>query len=153
MAMVLCGKECNCFSRPIRRSHLQSKFSDSLPSALSSPEPPTNPPLGSPYTVPPTPNSTPIKGLRPQSLYPADYAKDDTAVRIRPWRNVDYLSHSWKEEDIWSSWKYIVSERKAYDDGARLENASWRTWAKSKDKLNIVSPESLNWYVLIYSPL
>jgi hypothetical protein len=151
--MVLCGEECNCFSSSIRQSHLQPKFIDSLPSAPSSPEPPTNPPLGSPYTVPRTPNSTPINGSRPQSLYPADYAKDDIAVRITPWGGVVYLSRSWKEEEIWSSWKYIVSERKACNDGARLENASWRTWAKSKDKLNTISPESLNWYVLIRSPL
>jgi len=90
-------------------------------------------------------NSTPINGSRPQSLCLADYAKDDTAVRIRPWGNVDYLSHSWKEEDIRSSWKYIVSEREAYNDGTRLENASWRTWATLRDKLNTVDPESLNW--------
>lgn len=149
MAMVLCGEECKYFSSPIDQSHLRPKFIDSPPSAPSSPEPPANPPLGSLYTVPPTPNSTPVNEPRPRSPCPADYAKDDTAVRIRPWGNVDYLSHSWKEEDIWSSWKYVVLEREAYDDGARLENASWRTWAKLKDKLNTVDPESLNWYVMI----
>lgn len=37
---------------------------------------------------------------------------------------VDYLSHSWKEEDIWLSRKHVAWSRKAYSDGARLENAS-----------------------------
>ena len=56
-------------------------------------------------------------------------------MQIRPLRNVDYLSHDWKEEDIWTSWKHIISERKVYNDSARLENASWRAWMKSKNKL------------------
>ncbi|KAF9767723.1 hypothetical protein IL306_015072 [Fusarium sp. DS 682] len=38
-------------------------------------------------------------------------ADDDTAINAQPWRNVDYLAHDWKEEDIWSSWKYITSRR------------------------------------------
>ena len=73
-------------------------------------------------------------------------AEDDTAVRTLPSRHVDYLSHNWKEEDIWESWKYIVSRRGDYTNSARLENASWRTWMKSKNKLRTVSPETLNWY-------
>jgi hypothetical protein len=58
------------------------------------------------------------------------------------------LSHNWKEEDIWSSWKHIVSAKGQYNNSARLENASWRTWIKAKNKLKTVSPETLNWYVL-----
>jgi hypothetical protein len=27
----------------------------------------------------------------------------------------------------------------------RLENASWRTWWKQRNKLSTVSPETLNW--------
>ena len=72
-------------------------------------------------------------------------AEDDTAIRAIPSRHVDYLSHNWKEEDIWESWKYIVSRRGDYSNSARLENASWRTWVKSKNKLKTVSPETLNW--------
>jgi len=70
---------------------------------------------------------------------------DDTALRDEPSRHVDYLSHDWKEEDIWSSWKHIVSKRRYYGERSRLENASWRTWAKSKYHLKTVSPETLNW--------
>jgi hypothetical protein len=71
-------------------------------------------------------------------------AADDSAVQPLPSRHVDYLSHNWKEEDIWSSWRFIVSAQKGYDDRVRLENASWRTWAKAKNKLKTVSPEILN---------
>ena len=73
-------------------------------------------------------------------------AGDDTAIEHEPTRHVDYLSHSWREEDIWASWKHIVAKRKVYSNSARLENASWRTWAKCKYQLRTVSPETLNWY-------
>lgn len=72
-------------------------------------------------------------------------AADDTSVETEPDRHVDYLSHEWREEDIWSSWRYTVSRRNAYSNGVRLENASWRTWAKYRLKLSTVSPETLNW--------
>jgi hypothetical protein len=72
-------------------------------------------------------------------------AEDDTAIKAQPWRNVDYLSHDWKEADIWSSWKYITSRREEHPNNARLENASWRTWTKYKNNLKTVSPETLNW--------
>lgn len=78
----------------------------------------------------------------PQTLY------DDQAIEDQPTRHVDYLSHEWKaEEDIWSSWRYIVARRNVYSNGMRLENASWRTWAKTKYHLKTVSPEALNWSV------
>ena len=80
---------------------------------------------------------------------PSPIAGDDTAIRIEPTRHVDYLSHNWKEEDIWSSWRHIVGKRKAYSNSSRLENASWRTWAKAKYGLQTVSPERLNWYAII----
>jgi hypothetical protein len=70
---------------------------------------------------------------------------DDTLIEDEPSRHVDYLSHDWKEEDIWSSWRYVTSRRNDYSNGVRLENASWRTWAKAKHNLKTVSPESLNW--------
>ena len=72
-------------------------------------------------------------------------AGDDTAIESAPTRHVDYLSHNWKEEDIWSSWRHIVAKRKVYSNAPRLENASWRTWAKFKHQLKTVSPETLNW--------
>jgi hypothetical protein len=71
---------------------------------------------------------------------------DDTAIKERPSQQVDFLSHDWREEDIWSSWRHIVSQRKnVYGERSRLENASWRTWAKTKFDLETVSPERLNW--------
>lgn len=71
---------------------------------------------------------------------------DDTAIREEPSQHVDYLSHNWREEDIWASWRHIVSQRRVYGQKSRLENASWRTWAKSKYRLQTISPETLNWY-------
>jgi hypothetical protein len=86
---------------------------------------------------------------RPGSPDVNDRAEDDIAIRARPSRHVDYLSHNWREEDIWSSWKLIVARRGDYSNSARLENASWRTWMKSKNKLSTVSPETLNWWVIL----
>ncbi|KAF2831332.1 hypothetical protein CC86DRAFT_314612 [Ophiobolus disseminans] len=76
---------------------------------------------------------------------PLPMSEDDTAVRKEPSHHVDYLSYDWREEDIWSSWRHIVEHRKVYGERSRLENASWRTWAKSQFKLKTVSPDSLNW--------
>lgn len=83
---------------------------------------------------------------------------DDQAIEREPSRHVDYLSHQWQEEDIWSSWRYIVHRRKDINNSTRLENASWRTWTKAKDNLKTVSPESLNWLkdcdvTWLYGPL
>jgi hypothetical protein len=61
---------------------------------------------------------------------PMPMSEDDTAVR---------------KEDIWSSWRHIVEHRSVYGERSRLENASWRTWAKAQFKLKTVSPETLNW--------
>lgn len=72
-------------------------------------------------------------------------AADDTLLEVEPSHHVDYLSHPWKEEDIWSSWRYVTSRKHVYGNGLRLENASWRSWAKSKHKLGTISPETLNW--------
>ncbi|CAD0113719.1 unnamed protein product, partial [Aureobasidium uvarum] len=83
---------------------------------------------------------------RSDSPLPTPTVADDTAIKHEPSRHVDYLSHDWREEDIWSSWRHIVSQRKVYGQRSRLENASWRTWAKSKYHLPTVSPETLNWY-------
>jgi hypothetical protein len=76
---------------------------------------------------------------------PVPVSEDDSAVRKEPSRHVDYLSYEWREEDIWSSWRHIVEHRSVYGERSRLENASWRTWAKSQFKLKTVSPETLNW--------
>lgn len=121
-------------------------------------EPPPSPRTGDSYTVSPTSNSTSTNVSRPESPTLSEHAEDDTAVRTQPSRHVDYLSHNWREEDIWSSWKLIVSKRNAYNNSARLENASWRTWMKAKNKLKTISPETLNWLkdcdvTWLYGPL
>lgn len=75
--------------------------------------------------------------------------QDDNDVVVEPERHVDYLSHHWKESEISNSWKYIILKKKKRDvdlvNAARLENASWRTWAKARNHLRTVSPEILNW--------
>lgn len=86
--------------------------------------------------------------LSPSSLLP--HISDDiwTERGPAPSRHVDYLSHDWQEPDIWSSWRYVRKEKTGFlQNAARLENASWRTWAKSKYKLKTITPETLNWYV------
>lgn len=96
--------------------------------------------------------------LRSNSPECGEHANDDTAVTSKPSRQVDYLSHNWIEEDIWTSWSYIISKRGEFTNGARLENASWRAWMKVKNNLKTISPESLNWLkacdvTWLYGPL
>lgn len=115
----------------------QSEDSEDLPS----------PHTGDSYVPSPNENDTSAATSRPGTPPLLDRAEDDINVRPQPSRHVDYLSHNWREEDIWESWKLIVSKKGEYSNAARLENASWRTWMKSKNKLKTVSPETLNWYV------
>lgn len=107
-------------------------------------EPPPSPRAGG--GSPGNGTSTSTSNPRTPEVYEPG-AVDDTAIEIQPTRHVDYLSHDWKEEDIWSSWKHIVSNREEFGNSARLENASWRTWIKAKNHLKTVSPETLNWFV------
>jgi hypothetical protein len=77
---------------------------------------------------------------------------DDTAIRRKPRGQVDYLSHEWREEDILLSWRYVTTSRRAYEkdyyvvrNEARLENAAWRTWTKTRYKLGTTSPQTIKW--------
>ena len=72
---------------------------------------------------------------------------DDSALVTLPRGQVDYLSHDWQEEDVGRSWRNMTRQKNAIANGARLENASWRTWWKQRNKLKTVSPETLNWCV------
>jgi len=92
--------------------------------------------LASPFPVPtPIPDSSDDIG---------------TEQGLRPFCQVDYLTHDWTEYDLWSSRKYVRKHRAEYpQSSARLENALWRVWAKSKYKLKTVTPEALNWYAKI----
>ncbi|KAK7421024.1 protein phosphatase regulator [Neonectria punicea] len=133
-------------------------------------EPPPSPRTGDSYTVSPADHESSDDGShddshdasndtsRPGTPEFGDHAEDDTAISTRPSRQVDYLSHEWQEEDIWSSWRYIVTRRGEFANSARLENASWRTWMKAKNGLKTISPESLNWLkdcdvTWLYGPL
>ena len=110
-------------------------------------DPPSSPEVPDPDAVTKSASESDLaKPAHPQNSDAKPTAGDDTAIENEPTRHVDYLSHNWKEEDIWASWRHIVAKRKVYSNGARLENASWRTWAKSKHQLKTVSPETLNWY-------
>lgn len=136
-----CDDDDNYF--PSYGSYEESQFSAEVadPEPLPSPESTE----GTSSTGPSTPLSS---ALSRSNLYdPEQTVGDDMAMRVEPTRHVDYLSHAWKEEDIWASWRHVVSWKKLYGNGTRLENASWRTWAKSKYSLKTMSPEALNWYL------
>ncbi|KAN0063712.1 protein phosphatase regulator [Thecaphora frezii] len=86
-------------------------------------------------------------------------APDDAQIESKmPSICVDYLSHDWTDEDVWSSWKAMTKQKDKIANGVRLENASWRTWAKQRGKLKTISPETLNWLkdsdvTWLYGPL
>ncbi|GJJ78741.1 hypothetical protein EMPS_11100 [Entomortierella parvispora] len=78
---------------------------------------------------------------------------------IQPALAIDYLGNSWKnEDDIAASWKFMTKQKNDMINGLRLENASWRNWAKQRHQLKTVSPKSLNWLkdsdtTWLYGPL
>lgn len=72
-------------------------------------------------------------------------AGDDNSIENEPTTQVDYLSHQWKEEELWGSWRFVTSNRDRFQNVIRLENASWRAWSKSKDNLQVISPARLAW--------
>ncbi|KAG9313089.1 hypothetical protein JVU11DRAFT_6533 [Chiua virens] len=83
---------------------------------------------------------------------------DDSAVPDLPRGQVDYLSHNWREEDVWRSWRSMTRLKNEIANGVRLENASWRTWWKQRNGLKTVTPETLNWLkdsdvTWLYGPL
>lgn len=77
----------------------------------------------------------------------AQETMDDISLCPDPSRHVDYLSHDWSEEEIWATWKRLQVKRQAPNMAERLENATWRAWAKVRLNLKTVTPESFNWYV------
>lgn len=70
---------------------------------------------------------------------------DDSDLTTEPLQHVDYLSYQWDVSDISKSWRYVISKRKDVANSARLENASWRTWAQRRGNLKTISPEVVNW--------
>jgi hypothetical protein len=65
---------------------------------------------------------------------------------VRPALAIDYLGNGWlNEDDIAASWKFMTKQKNDLINGLRLENASWRNWAKQRHNLKTVSPKTLNW--------
>ncbi|KAI8975652.1 hypothetical protein BDF20DRAFT_914538 [Mycotypha africana] len=72
--------------------------------------------------------------------------------------NVDYLSYKFDEMDLAASWRVLTKQKLSIVNGIRLENASWRTWAKQRNNLKTISPDTLNWLkdsdvTWLYGPL
>ncbi|KAF9170202.1 hypothetical protein BGX20_009307 [Mortierella sp. AD010] len=77
----------------------------------------------------------------------------------QPASAIDYLGNSWScEDDIAASWKFMTKQKHDLINGLRLENASWRNWAKKRHNLRTISPKALNWLkdsdtTWLYGPL
>ncbi len=85
--------------------------------------------------------------VRTEGYVTIERTKDDISVVEHPTRNVDYLSHDWRETELLACWKHLASTRKQHEKIDRLENATWRSWAKIKYGLKTISPQTFNWYV------
>ncbi|KAF9947977.1 hypothetical protein BGZ65_008397, partial [Modicella reniformis] len=78
---------------------------------------------------------------------------------VRPALAIDYLGNGWNnEDDIAASWKFMTKQKNDLINGLRLENASWRNWAKQRHNLKTVNPRTLNWLkdsdtTWLYGPL
>ncbi|KAJ5195526.1 uncharacterized protein N7498_008964 [Penicillium cinerascens] len=70
---------------------------------------------------------------------------DEEALEEKPLINVDYLSHVWREEDIWVTRRFVLREKSALKNSIRLENALWRTWTQCQQQLNIVPSDRVDW--------
>lgn len=122
-------------------------------SAFSSAGVPADVPAG----VSPASLAAPPVPSRANSATRADY-HDDLDVVQEPADRVDYFSHDWSERDIAGSWKYVIARRQDMANSARLENASWRMWAKAKNNLRTADPSTVNWLkdydvTWLYGPL
>ncbi|KAI8887812.1 hypothetical protein K501DRAFT_241532 [Backusella circina FSU 941] len=89
------------------------------------------------------------------------HAVDDdyeSSRNVKTEGNVDYLSYTFDEMDLAASWRVLTKRKLNIVNGIRLENASWRTWAKQRNNLKTISPETLNWLkdsdvTWLYGPL
>ncbi|KAI5960649.1 REG1 [Candida pseudojiufengensis] len=88
-----------------------------------------------------SPTATPTLNLQSPELIP----HDDSDLTAEPSRHVDYLSYQWDVSDISKSWRYVISKKRDVANAARLENASWRTWAQRRSNLKTISSEVVNW--------
>ncbi|KAI9364809.1 hypothetical protein BD770DRAFT_469218 [Pilaira anomala] len=94
-------------------------------------------------------------------MYTKKHALDDdyeSQRNVVTESNVDYLSYKFDEMDLAASWRVLTKQKLNIVNGIRLENASWRTWAKQRNNLKTVSPDTLNWLkdsdvTWLYGPL
>lgn len=78
---------------------------------------------------------------------------------------IDYFQYNFEEIELHNCWKIIHNANSINNsniplstDIDRLENISWRKWAKMKFELDEVKPEMVNWYkdcdiTWLYGPL
>lgn len=91
-------------------------------------------------------SSTPSPSLSsPSSIFHYGGVHDDASAKPIVDDRVDYFTHNWKVSDIAGSWRYVVSRRQDMANSARLENASWRMWAKARNNLRTIDPAQVNW--------
>ncbi|KAJ1922457.1 protein phosphatase regulator [Tieghemiomyces parasiticus] len=96
--------------------------------------------------------------MSPATVVPLLLAGEDRLPLSPTGYCVDYLTHSWDLEDLAESWRFVTRQKRSLLNGYRLENASWRVWAKRRHSLPTVRPESLNWLkdndvTWLYGPL
>ncbi|KAK4701937.1 hypothetical protein P7C70_g4288, partial [Phenoliferia sp. Uapishka_3] len=153
------------------RSAVEAPVQAESPTPSSPPNLDPSSPNPSEPSVPSEP-STPVNHVHHSNVIPAypynvsmvpqghnGQTPDDLGITTRlPSICVDYLSHDWAEDDVWTSWKAMTRHKSEIANGVRLENASWRTWAKQRGNLKTISPETLNWLkdsdvTWLYGPL
>lgn len=78
-----------------------------------------------------------------QPISDSDIAVEGT---LAPAHCVDYLTHNWTDEDLASSWRVVSRHSNVSSNCSRLENASWRIWAKRRNNIPTLNPAELNWH-------
>ena len=104
-----------------------------------------------------TPDGTDVSHDSPtptQADAPPEYqTSDDSCVRTEPTSHRDYVARPWKTEEAVHSWRYVSSQKRAYERNERLRlmNASWRAWHVARYNMPPVPPSLVRWYVLAIS--
>ena len=65
---------------------------------------------------------------------------------VDPYEQFDFgtcFEEAENEEDLRKTWRVFTKVKDVLDNGRRLENASWRLWAKSRSRQNLASIQSL----------
>ncbi|RDH26548.1 hypothetical protein BDQ94DRAFT_176304 [Aspergillus welwitschiae] len=78
--------------------------------------------------------------------------RDDSIIEEVAKVNVDYLAHSWKDEELWATRKHICQMNKDSHVRHRFENALWRTWFASTRQTIPMPAAFISWQVPIPFP-